>query len=68
MSRLKSTDYNRVAFYVAKLKALYALNDAITLGGRADEIIPRSSFLLRAEHMPPDIFGDDSADDSNEEP
>jgi hypothetical protein len=67
LSRLKSHDYNKLAFYVAKLKALYALNDAISLGARADEIITRSAFLLRAEHMPLDIFGHDSADDSNEE-
>jgi hypothetical protein len=67
MSRLKSDDYNKLAFYVAKLKALYALNDAIALGGRADEIIPRSVFLLRAEHMPLDVFGDNSADDFDED-
>jgi hypothetical protein len=67
MSRLKSADYNKLAFYVAKLKALYALNDAIGLGGKVDEIIPRSAFLLAAEHTPLDLFGDDSADDSDAE-
>jgi hypothetical protein len=65
MSRLKSADYSRLAFYVAKLKALYALNDAIALGGRADEIITSSAFLLAAEHMPLNVFGDDTGDDSD---
>jgi hypothetical protein len=66
MSRLKSADYNKLAFYVAKLKALYALNEALALGGRADEIVTRSPFLLRAEHMPSDVFGDHT-DDSDDE-
>lgn len=67
ISRLKSADYNRLGFYVAKLKALYALYDAIALGGRAEEIIDRSAFLFEAEHMPLDLFGDNSADDSDED-
>ena len=67
ISRLKSADYNKLAFYVAKLKAMYALDDAIALGGRADEIINRSALLLEAEHMPLDVFGDNSADDSGED-
>jgi hypothetical protein len=67
MSRLKSADYNKLAFYVAKLKALYALNEALALGGRADEIVTRSPFLLRAERTTSDLFGEDSADDSDDE-
>ena len=38
MSRLKSDDQNKLAFFVAQLKALYALSDAIALGATADDI------------------------------
>jgi hypothetical protein len=56
MSRLNKSDYNRLAFFVAKLKAVYAVSDAVALGAKANEIITRSAFLLRAEHT-----ADDSA-------
>jgi hypothetical protein len=59
MSRVKSSDYNMLAFFVAKLKALYALNDAIALGARVDEVRTGASFFMAAEHMPPNSFSDD---------
>ena len=52
MSWLKSADYNKLALYVAKLKAMYALHDAIAHGERADEIINRSAFLLENYYLP----------------
>ena len=65
--RVGSTEYEipilrkQVASYVDLAKRIRVR------GGRADEIIPRSVFLLRAEHMPLDVFGDNSADDFDED-
>ena len=59
MSRIKSSDYNKLAFFVAKLKALYALSDAIALGARVEEVRTGASFFLAAEHMPLNSFSDD---------
>ena len=67
MSRLNNSDYNKLGFLGAKLKAVYAVSDAVALGAKANEIITRSAFLLRAEHMPLNIFSDDTADDSDAE-
>ncbi len=67
MSRLKNSDYNRLAFFVAKLNAVYAVSDAVALGAKANEIRTGSAFLLRAEHMPLNVFSDDIADDSDAE-
>jgi hypothetical protein len=47
VSRFKATDFNRLSFAAAKLKVLYALFDAIALGGELEEIIPRSEFLAK---------------------
>jgi hypothetical protein len=63
MTRLTNTHYSRLAFFVAKLKAAYAVNDDIALGARAEEIRTGSLFLVRAEHMPADKFGYDTEDD-----
>ena len=63
MTQLNKTHYSRLAFFVAKLKAAYAVNDAIALGARAEEIRTGSSFLVRAEHMPPGMCGYDIEDD-----
>ena len=62
VGRLKPDDYNKMSFFVAKLKGLYALNDALALGGRPDQIIPYSQFLRRAELATTNVFGDESED------
>jgi hypothetical protein len=59
ISRIKSSDQNKLAFFVAKLKAIYALNDAIALGARIDEIGTGASFFLEADYVPLNSFGDD---------
>lgn len=64
MSRIKSDDTNRLAFFVTKLKAIYAVNDAIALGGRANEIRERSRFLTAAKYITPNSFGGDEEPDS----
>jgi hypothetical protein len=64
LDRLNHDDDNKLAFFVAKLKSVYALSDAVALGARVDEIRTESAFLLAAEHMPMNVFGDDTADGS----
>ncbi len=59
LSRIKTSDYNKLAFFVAKLKALYALSDAIALGAKASEVRTGASFFVAAEHMPLNSFNDD---------
>jgi hypothetical protein len=50
ISRLKNEDQNRLSFFVAKLKALYALSDAMALGARPTDIRDGSSFLSGAKY------------------
>jgi ApeA N-terminal domain 1 len=59
-SRIRNEDQNKLAVYVAKLKALYALSDAVALGARMNEIREGSQFLMAAKHMPLDAFTEDS--------
>jgi hypothetical protein len=59
ISRMKSNDYNKLAFFVAKLNALYALSDAVALAARADEIKTGALFFVEAEHAPLNSFSDD---------
>lgn len=66
MSRLKSNDYNRMAFFVEKLKALYALADVIALGAKVEEILKGSQLLRAADYVTPNVFGDDINDDVGE--
>lgn len=60
VSRIKTEDYNKLAFYVAKLKAIYAVSDAVALGGARDDIRNGSYFLSSAKHMPLNSFADDA--------
>ncbi len=66
ISRLKSDAQNKLAFFVAKLMALYALSDTIALGARPDEVRKGSRFFTRAEYTPTNLFADDSSDSSDE--
>lgn len=66
ISRLKSDAQNKLAFFVAKLKALYALSDAIALGARPDEVREGSRFFTRAKYTPTNLFADDTSDSSDE--
>jgi hypothetical protein len=54
--RVKADDQIRLSFFLAKLKALYVLHDAINLGARPDEVVKGSRFLTAAENMPADFF------------
>jgi hypothetical protein len=64
LGRLKPDHYNQMSFFIAKLKALYALSDAIALGGHRDEITPRSQFLVRAQYVSMDVFGNEPNEDA----
>lgn len=66
ISRLTSDDQNRLAFFVAKLKALYALSDAISLGAKPDDIREGSQFFTAAKYMPKDFFTGEPPDDEGE--
>lgn len=68
MSRIKSGDYNKLSFFVAKLKGLYALSDALALGAKVDEVMKGSVFLMRAEHAPLSAFTDDATNASGSSP
>jgi hypothetical protein len=61
MSRLKTDDLYRLSFFLAKLKALYALSDAIALGARPDEVREVSRFLAAAANMPTNFFTIDTS-------
>jgi hypothetical protein len=65
MRRITSDDSNKLAFFVAKLKAIYAVSDAIALGGKPSEIRDGSPFLAAAKYITPNSFsGDDEGDSS----
>jgi hypothetical protein len=59
ISRLKIDHQYRLALFLAKLKALYALSDAIALDARPDEVREASRFLAAAENMPTNFFTGD---------
>jgi hypothetical protein len=65
-ARLKSDDQNKLAFFVAKLKALYALSDVIGLGAPPDQVREGSHFLTAAKYMPTNSFSGDLPDSSDE--
>jgi hypothetical protein len=66
ISRLKAGVQNRLAFFLAKLKALYVLSDAIALRARPDEVRTGSHFLAAAQHIPANFFTGDTSDGSDE--
>src|SRR5258707_716577 len=66
ISRLKNDDQNRLAFFVAKLKALYALSDAISLGATPDDIKKGAQFFMAAKYTPKNIFTGEPPDDNDE--
>jgi hypothetical protein len=49
-----------------KLKALYALNDAIAIGARPDEVRTGSHFLVAAQYTPVNFFTGDTSDNGDE--
>ncbi len=57
LSLNRNDDFNRLAFFVAKLKALIALSDVVALGADAKEINKSSRFLIGAEQTPRNLFG-----------
>jgi hypothetical protein len=63
ISRVTNEDQSRLSFFVAKLKALYALSDAVALGARPDEIREGSNFLAAANYA---IANSDSVDDDED--
>ena len=60
LERLRTDDWNKLSFFVAKLKAAYALSDVIALGAKLGEIRTGSTFLLAAEHASMNVFSDES--------
>jgi hypothetical protein len=56
MSKLTDFHYNKLAYFVAKLQAIYAVDDAGALGAKANEIAPPSRFLQHAKRMSEHIF------------
>jgi len=63
ISRLGADDWDKFSFFVAKLKAAYALSDVITLGANPDEIRAQSQFLVSAKHAPRKVYTDESEHD-----
>jgi hypothetical protein len=51
ISKITSSDYNNLKFFVTTLKALFVVNDAIVLGASPSDIIEASSFLAAAKYM-----------------
>lgn len=57
-----------MAFFLAKLKALYTLSDAMALGARPNEVSTGSHFFRMAEYIPENAFtDDDDMSDSTDE-
>jgi hypothetical protein len=63
---LKTDDQNKLAFFVAKLKALYALSDAMSLGARPDDIKKGAQFFSAAKFTPRNFFTGEPSDDNDE--
>lgn len=59
MSRIKSSDYNKLSFFVAELKALYVLSNVVALGATADDILRPAPIFAIAENAPLNSFSDD---------
>ena len=60
MSKIQIDDYNKLAFFTAKLKAIVALSDVIGLGAAPGDILTSSEFLIRAQNTQPNPFTDNS--------
>jgi hypothetical protein len=52
--------------FVAKLKAFYALSDAIALGARPSDIREGSQFFRAAKYMPKNFFTGEPSDYDND--
>jgi ApeA N-terminal domain 1 len=59
ISRITANDQNKLSFFLAQLKALYALSDAMALGARQADIREGSHFLSTAMHMPINFYTGD---------
>jgi hypothetical protein len=59
ISRITANDQNKLSFFLAQLKALYALSDAVALGAARADIRQGSHFLSTAMHMPMDFYTGD---------
>lgn len=56
IARITVNDQNKLAFFLAQLKAMFAISDAVSLGAAQDEIQEGSQFLSAARQMPINFF------------
>jgi hypothetical protein len=63
---LKTDDQNKLAYFVAKLKALYALSDAVSLGARPVDVQKGAHFFSAAKFTPRNFFTGGPSDEGDE--
>jgi hypothetical protein len=63
---LKTDDQNKLAYFVAKLKALYALSDAVSLGARPVDVQKGAHFFSAAKFTPRNFFTGEPSDEGDE--
>jgi ApeA N-terminal domain 1 len=66
LTRFTAKDQSKLNYYITKLKALFVLNDAISLGASQEEISPVSAFFVAAKY-PFHSYDDDTVDEEFED-
>jgi len=54
---VKNSDFNRLAFFIAKLKAAIALSDVMSLGASPSAVRKDADLIRLADRTPPEAFG-----------
>lgn len=54
---MKNSDFNRLAFFIAKLKAAIALSDVMSLGASPSAVRKDADLIRLADRTPPEAFG-----------
>jgi hypothetical protein len=60
---VKNSDLNRLAFFIAKLKAAIALSDVVSLGASLGDVRKDADLIMRADRTPSQAFGPLNDDD-----
>jgi hypothetical protein len=57
LGNIKNSDFNRLAFFVAKLRAAIALSDVISLGASPSDVRKDADLIRLADRTPSEAFG-----------
>ncbi len=57
LGNIRNSDFNSLAFFVAKLRAAVALSDVISLGASPSDVRRDADMIRLADRTPPEAFG-----------